>query len=73
MAVPIMKDGGLDPNYDAKTGQLKKGREKHRDSFIPNHGDVYATALHLSDIDLKGRGRNERPALDFIKTVYSNP
>ena len=67
MAVPIMTDGGLDPNYDPQTGELKPGREKHRDSFIPNHGDVYATALHLSDINPKGRGRNQRPPLTFIK------
>ena len=69
MAVPVMPDGGLDPNYDAKSGELKKGREKHRDSFVPNHGDVYATALHLCDINPKGRGRNERPAMTFIKKV----
>jgi hypothetical protein len=67
MAVPIMPDGGLDPNYNAQPGNLKKGRDKHRDSFIPNHGDVYATALYLSDIDPKGRGRNQRPPLTFIK------
>jgi hypothetical protein len=46
---------------------LKKDREEHRESFVPNHGDVFATALPLSDIDSKGRGRNERPPLTFIK------
>lgn len=66
MAIPIMEDGGLDPNYDSMTGELLPGREKHPESFIPNHGDVYATALHLSGIDPKGRGRNARPPLKFI-------
>jgi hypothetical protein len=67
LAIPILPDGSLDPNYDAVTGQLKPDRDKHPQSFIPNHGDIYATALHLSGIDPKGRGRNERPPLQFIK------
>ena len=67
MAIPIMADGSLDPNYDPLTGELLPDREKHPESFIPNHGDVYATALHLSDIDPKGRGRNTRPPMKFIK------
>jgi Protein of unknown function (DUF1501) len=69
MAVPILPDGSLDPNYDPLTGELKPGRKPHPDSFIPNHGDVYATALDLSGIDPKGRGRNDRPAMKFIKRV----
>jgi len=67
MAIPIMPDGGLDPNFDPITGEPKPGREKAPESFIPNHGDAYATALHLSDIDPKGKGRNQRPAMQFIK------
>jgi len=67
LAVPILPDGTLDPNYDAVTGELKPDHEKHPQSFIPNHGDVYATALYLSGIDPKGRGRNERPPLQFVK------
>ena len=60
-------DGSLDPNYDSLTGELKEGREKHEKSSIPNHGDVYATALQLSGIDPKGKGKNQRPPMTFIK------
>ena len=67
MAVPILPDGSMDPNYDPHTGKLKKDCQKHEKSFIPNHGDVYATALYLSGLDSKGRGRNDRPPLKFIK------
>jgi len=67
VAIPILPDGSLDPNYDSVTGELKPDHEKHPQSFVPNHGDVYATALYLSGIDPKGRGRNERPPLQFIK------
>jgi hypothetical protein len=66
MAIPILPDGSLDPNYDPVTGELLPDLQQHPDSFIPNHGDVYATALHLSGIDPKGKGRNDRPHLDFI-------
>ena len=67
MAIPILPDGRLDPNYDPVTGELIKDKEKHHQSFIPNHGDVYATALQLSGLDPKPRGRNERPPLSFIQ------
>src|SRR5207248_2662055 len=67
LAVPILPDGSMDPAYDPTTGELKPGAAKSPQSFIPNHGDVYATALYLSDIDPKGRGRNDRPPLKFIK------
>ncbi len=66
MAIPILPDGSLDPNYDPVSGKLRKGRQPHPKSFIPNHGDVYATALALSGINPKGRGRNERPPLLFV-------
>lgn len=66
MAIPLMPDGGLDPAYEPSTGELLEGREKNPDSSIPNHGDVYATALFLSDIDPKGKGRNSRGPLKFI-------
>lgn len=66
MAVPIMPDGALDPNFDPVSGKLRPGKKAHPKSFIPNHGDVYATALALSGIDPKGRGRNERPPLSFV-------
>lgn len=41
-------------------------RQKNSKSFIPNHGDVYSTALLLSGIDPAGKGRNDRPPLKFI-------
>jgi hypothetical protein len=66
MAIPIMPDGGLDPNYDPVTGELLKDRTQHPDSSIPNHGDVYATALLLSGINPQGRGRNDRGPLKFV-------
>ncbi len=66
MAIPIMPDGSLDPAYDRTTGKLKPEQNKHKDSFIPNHGDVYATALALGGIDPKNKGRNERPPMKFV-------
>ena len=54
-----MPDGSLDPHYDPVKGTLRDGKSKHPDSQIPNHGSVYATALHLSDISPQGKGRNE--------------
>jgi hypothetical protein len=66
MAIPIMPDGSLDPNYDAASGELLPDRAQHPDSSIPNHGDVYATALALSGINPKGRGRNDRGPLKFV-------
>ena len=66
MAIPILPDGSLDPAYDVTSGELIKGRQKNEKSFIPNHGDVYSTALLLSGIDPAGKGRNDRPPLKFI-------
>lgn len=66
MAIPILPDGSLDPAYDPVTGELLPERTKNEKSFIPNHGDVYSTALMLSGIDPKGKGRNQRPPLRFI-------
>jgi hypothetical protein len=66
MAIPIMPDGSLDPAYDSISGELKPDQKKHPQSFIPNHGDVFSTALALSGIDPKGKGRNDRPALPFV-------
>lgn len=65
-AIPILPDGSLDPNYDPEIGNLLPERKQHPESFIPNHGDVYATALALSGLNPKGRGRNERPEMKFI-------
>src|SRR6185369_3736782 len=67
MPIPLLPDGTQDPAYDPVTGQLKKDLQKSGKSSIPNHGDVYATALHLADINPKGKGRNDRPPLTFIK------
>lgn len=67
LAIPLMPDGGLDPAYDPVTGELKPGQDKNPKSAVPSHGDVYATALYLSGIDPKGKGRNERGPLPYIK------
>jgi hypothetical protein len=67
LAIPLMPDGSLDPAYDPRTGELIDGRTQSDKSRIPNHGSVYATALHLCDINPKGRGRNDRPPLEFIR------
>jgi hypothetical protein len=66
LGIPLMPDGSMDPAFDPNTGELKPGARKSETSFLPNHGDVYATALYLSGLDPKGRGRNDRPPLRFI-------
>lgn len=66
MAIPILPDGSLDPAYEPVTGELKPECTRHPESYIPNHGDVYATALALSDINPSGRGKNTRPPMKFI-------
>ena len=66
MAIPILPDGGLDPAFDPLSGELRPGKKKHPESFVPNHGDIYATALALAGIDPAGRGRNRRPPLSFV-------
>jgi hypothetical protein len=67
MAIPILPDGSLDPAFDPVTGVQLPGREPSPQSRIPDHGDVYATALDLAGVDPKGKGRNERPPLAFVK------
>ncbi len=67
LPIPLLPDGSLDPAYDPGAGELRPGREKSQQSSLPNHGDIYATALYLSDIDPKGHGRNNRPPLRYIK------
>lgn len=66
MAIPLMPDGSLDPAFDRVTGKLREGMSKHPQSFIPNHGDVVATALALSGLDPRGKGKNQRPAMNFV-------
>jgi len=67
LAIPLLPDGSMDPAYDARSGEAIPGRTPSEQGVVPNHGDVYATALHLSDIDPKGKGRNDRSPLAFIK------
>lgn len=67
MPIPILPDGSTDPAYNPLTGDLVEGRSKSEKSFTPDHGDVYATALYLADINPEGKGRNERPPMKFIK------
>jgi len=67
MAIPLLPDGTLDPAFDARTGEQLPGHTPSSQAGIPNHGDVYATALYLSDIDPKGKGRNDRAPLTYIK------
>lgn len=67
MAIPLMPDGSLDPHYDPQTGELLDGKKAHPQSTIPDHGSVYATALQLSGINPKGRGRNESAPLPYIQ------
>jgi hypothetical protein len=61
----------MDPAYDPVSGEIRPGAQKDPRSLIPNHGDVVATALHLSDINPKGKGRNERGPLAYIKRERS--
>ena len=67
LSIPLLPGGALDPAFDPVTGERREGREKNPRSWVPNHGDVYATALYLADMNPKGRGRNERAPLRFIK------
>ena len=67
MPIPLMPDGSMDPAYNQTTGELKPGSKDTAGSQTPNHGDVYATALYLADLDPKGRGRNARPPMRYIK------
>ena len=57
MAIPILPDGSLDPNYDPVSGELLPDRQQHPKSFIPNHGDVYATA----GADAAGESQHRHP------------
>lgn len=67
MPIPILPDGSVDPAFDPISGLEHPDRKKNENSFIPDHGSVYATALYLTGINPEGRGRNERPPLRFIK------
>jgi hypothetical protein len=68
MAVPLLPDGSMDPAYDRITGNVIPGKTPSDKGSIPNHGDVYATALDLCGIAKKDqKGRNNRAPLPYIK------
>ncbi|MCX6365704.1 MAG: hypothetical protein NTX57_03220 [Armatimonadetes bacterium] len=79
-AIPLQPDGSLHPDFDPVTGEGPVGwndktsarynatKEKLYRDAIPNHGDVYATALYLCDIPKRSQtGRNDRNPLAYIK------
>jgi hypothetical protein len=79
-AIPLRADGSLHPDFNPITGEGPVGwndpksasynaaKAKEYKSFIPNHGDVNATALYLCDIAKKDqKGRNDRNPLPYIK------
>ena len=73
-AVPLMPDGSLCPDFDPLTGAGPRDWDKDPavkkkyNAMIPNHGDVYATALDLCGIAKKDqKGRNDRAPLPYIK------
>ncbi len=65
-AIPLLPSGAMDPAFDPNTGELRPGAEKDPKSSIPDHGDIYATALYLAGINPKGKGRNERGPLKYV-------
>ena len=67
LAIPLLPNGDMDPAYHPVSGELRPDAHKNPESLIPDHGDVYATALHLADVNSHGRGRNERGPLLYIK------
>lgn len=69
--IPLLPDGQADPAYHPKTGELIEGRRRDPRSAIPDHGSIYATALMLSGIDPRGKGRNERGPLRFVSKRYA--
>ncbi|HET6382270.1 MAG TPA: hypothetical protein VFJ58_02675, partial [Armatimonadota bacterium] len=66
MAIPLLPDGSMDPAFNPDTGEPIKGRTPNPQAWVPDHGDVYATALYLSGINPAGHGRNERPPMKYI-------
>jgi len=74
MAIPLMPDGSLCPDFNPETGEGPKGWDTDPqlmakyNAMTPDHGDVYATALDLCGIPKKEqRGRNNRNPLPYIK------
>lgn len=64
-SIPIMPDGTLDPAYNPATGILTG--TKSPNSFVPNAGHVYATALDIAGVNPTGKGRNSAPSMGFLK------
>ncbi len=65
LPIPLKADGTMDTAFHPVTGVQIPGRTPSG-SWLPDHGDVYATALALSGINPKGHGRNERPPMTYI-------
>jgi hypothetical protein len=65
--IPLRADGTLDPAYNPATGVLQGTKDPN--SFVPDAGHVYATALELAGVNPTGKGRNVKPPLSFIKKV----
>jgi Protein of unknown function (DUF1501) len=63
--IPLMPDGTLDPAYNPQTGVLMG--TKSTQSVITDAGNVYSTALALAGVNPAGKGRNNRPAMGYIK------
>lgn len=66
-SIPLLPDGTLDPAYDPMTGVLRSGQTKSAQSFVPDAGYIYSTALRLAGVDPAGKGLNTRPPLTFIE------
>lgn len=67
-AIPLLPDGTMDPAFDPVTGEQIPGRTPSDKGTVPNHGDVYATALALCGIAKKDQtGRNDRDPLPYIQ------
>jgi hypothetical protein len=67
-SIPLMPDGSTDPAYDPATGSLKSGASPSSQSFVPDAGHVYATALELTGIPKSAqKGKNTSPSMLFVK------
>ena len=63
--IPLMPDGTLDPGFDPITG-LRTGTPSAK-SRVSDCGNVFSTALALSNVDPAGKGLNARPALTYLR------
>ncbi len=67
LPIPLMPDGSMDTAFHPVSGEVLPGRVPSKEAWLPDHGDVYATALYLGGINPKGHGRNTRPPMRYIK------